>query len=90
MTTETRTSIEPKDISAVEFECRKCGTKTIRKIDNNFTTPITCGNCSDVWIVNNNSPEAQELTGFIRMLEYYSKHEFRYALRFQIPTGDNE
>lgn len=88
MTVETRTSIEPKDIAAVEFECKSCGTKTIRKIDAKFTTPMICGNCSDVWFIQG-GPEADEMANFLRMLRHYGNHEFRYVLRFQVPTADD-
>jgi predicted RNA-binding Zn-ribbon protein involved in translation (DUF1610 family) len=88
MTVETSTSIEPKDITAVEFECRNCGTKTIRKIDAKFKTPIICGNCSDVWSIDGN-PDMRQLAEFLRMLEHYSKYDLRYILRFQVPHERN-
>jgi hypothetical protein len=34
MTVETVTTIELKDLSAVEFDCKRCGAKTVR---NTFT-----------------------------------------------------
>lgn len=87
MTIDTRTSIEPKDITAAEFECRSCGAKTIRKIDDKFRTPISCGNCGDIWMIGGN-PDEKWFTEFIRSLEHFSLEQFRYILRFQVPTGD--
>src|SRR5258708_36709203 len=52
MTIETTTSIQPKDITAVEFECRKCGAKTIRKLNADFQPPGICGNCSELWFTD--------------------------------------
>jgi predicted RNA-binding Zn-ribbon protein involved in translation (DUF1610 family) len=85
MTIETINTIEPRDITAVEFSCKACGAKMIRKIDAKFNTPIKCGNCPSVWFIAGR-PEILEMDDFIRMLERYSKNEFPYILRLQVPN----
>ena len=85
MTFEIRTSIEPRDITAVEFECKVCGTRTIRKINEKFSTPMMCGNCSAVWFIAG-GPEADQVAQFLRILEHHSKHDFPYVLRFHVPN----
>ena len=84
MTVETRTTIELGDINAVEFECKNCRTKTVRQLDK-LQVPTSCDNCGDRWFIDGN-PESGELGFFIKKLQYYGSHDFRYALRFQIAT----
>jgi DNA replicative helicase MCM subunit Mcm2 (Cdc46/Mcm family) len=45
MTVETRTSIEPSDVTAIEFECRICGTKIVLPIKSFDSPPISCSAC---------------------------------------------
>lgn len=50
MTVELRSTIELKDITAVEFRCA-CGNACIRKLDNLLDVPASCGNstCKLTW-----------------------------------------
>ena len=50
MTSETRTTIEPEDIRAVELECVKCGYRSVRNVDNWLHEPIACPNCHANWL----------------------------------------
>ena len=83
MTTETRTTIELQDITAVEFECKQCGTKTTRKLDNALVIPVTCDNCRDQWVIGN-SDEFHQLTAFFQQFKHYAGDKFKYRLRLQI------
>jgi hypothetical protein len=89
MTIETRTTVELSDINAVEFECRKCGTKTVRKIDGNYVTPVACDNCKEQWFLGL-GPESGELGHFIERIGYYSGKGFPYLLRLQIAKESDE
>jgi hypothetical protein len=91
MTIETINTVEPKDITAIEFACKACGAKTVRKIDDRLTVPIKCGNCSDTWLIADGA-EVQALREFIKQLESYGKNGSRskYVLRFQVPNGEND
>ena len=46
MTSETRTTIEPEDIRAIELECAKCGFRSICKVGSWFQQLIACPNCN--------------------------------------------
>jgi len=50
MTSETRTTIEPEDIRAVELECAKCGFRSICKVGSWFQQLIACPNCNASWL----------------------------------------
>lgn len=83
MTIETRSTIELKDISAVEFGCPSCGAVIIRKIDQNFRMPSGCFNCDAQWTVTM-SPEQQALTQLFRTLAHYSSVKFPFRCRLEI------
>lgn len=52
MTIETVSAVQPKDIAAVEFECKNCGAKTVRKLDGKLRVPLACGNCTTTpWFI---------------------------------------
>ena len=86
MTVETRTTLEPKDINAIEFECRSCHAKVIRNLDDKLTVPINCSNCGTAWFLEGR-PESGELGFFLKRLQYYSNGEFPYTLRFHVAAG---
>jgi len=89
VTRETRSTIEPKDITAIEFECKECGTKTLRKLDKKLQIPSACGNCSASWFIDGR-PEHNELAVFCAKLEHYGKSGFPYVLRFQVPGSEEK
>jgi hypothetical protein len=47
MTIETRTTIEPSDISAIEFECMTCHVKTMFPLIKFKNAPISCSSCDE-------------------------------------------
>jgi hypothetical protein len=68
MTVETRTTIEPSDITAIEFECVKCHHRTVRSLKDWRNDPAACGNCGSVWSISSegNVKMAKELVSLIR------------------------
>ncbi len=58
MTTETRVSIEPKDIKAIEIECEKCHQRTVRRLDHWVQNIASCANCGANWTVYKSTLEA--------------------------------
>jgi uncharacterized SAM-binding protein YcdF (DUF218 family) len=48
MTSETRTSITPSDIKAIELICKTCHVRTIRPLDS-WQDNEKCSNCTASW-----------------------------------------
>jgi len=70
MTAETRTTIGLGDIVAIEYQCRHCGTKTIRLLNAVHRVPIACGNCNHPWMTDRSREYAElnDLHSLIRTL----------------------
>jgi hypothetical protein len=49
MTSETKTTIEPADIQAVELECTKCGFRATWSLDRWLKDDGRCANCGESW-----------------------------------------
>lgn len=85
MTTETRTTIELKDILAVELTCNKCHSKIVRPLtlDNAIVARCSRG-CQVQWFIDG-SVEHQSLISLVRLLHDCAqiKNE-HYSLRFEI------
>ena len=47
MTIETRTTIEPSDISAIEFECTTCHARVAIPINKFKNAPLSCSSCNE-------------------------------------------
>jgi predicted RNA-binding Zn-ribbon protein involved in translation (DUF1610 family) len=50
MTEETRRFIELSDISALEFACKKCGTRITRSIEEAGKSLNGCPSCGEFWL----------------------------------------
>jgi hypothetical protein len=84
MTIETKTSIELKDIQAVEVECRQCHAKQIRNIDAFKNFPVVCGNCETQLIIPG-SRNYEQMMLFVRHIGELAQDEGeRFTLRLQI------
>jgi hypothetical protein len=53
MTSETRTLIEPMDITAVEFECPHCKVKILHPLSGIDRLSDKCPNCFQPWFAAN-------------------------------------
>jgi hypothetical protein len=49
VTSETRTTIEPADIRAIELECVKCGFRAKWPLDKWLQDDGKCANCGESW-----------------------------------------
>ena len=87
MTIETKGTIELKDITAVEFICKGCGTVTIRKLNSDLKIPCACGNCDAVWLPNQGDA-GQGLRRFLLQIAYYGSGESPYSLRLHVEGLD--
>ncbi len=83
MTIEKKGTIELRDIGAVEFICKSCGTITIRKLNDQLKIPSHCGNCDTLWFLNQ-SDEGQRLRHFLLQIARYGSSEAPYLLRFHV------
>jgi hypothetical protein len=84
MTLENRLLIELKDVEAVEFECRKCRSKIIRRIEGFNLPPVICGNCNTQLLIPG-SRECGELTAFLQRIAEIAKDEGEpFSLKLQI------
>lgn len=82
MTVETTTTIELKDITAVEFVCKDCRAKTIRKLNDKLVIPTACNNCGKPWFIADGD-EHKGILLLARKLQQYGQGEFNY-LRLQV------
>jgi DNA-directed RNA polymerase subunit RPC12/RpoP len=88
MTSETRTTIEPEDIRAVELECANCGGRIISAVDKWYIqSPIACPNCNVSWthLRNDLFPT---LAKFANMLGILSRKQDSptVIIRFELAT----
>jgi DNA replicative helicase MCM subunit Mcm2 (Cdc46/Mcm family) len=84
MTIETRTTLELKDIRAIEFECNTCHTKTVYPIAKYGNPPTHCSHCTEgrQWIVTG-SEEWEELSKLGKTIQGASKSA-GFTLRLEI------
>jgi DNA-directed RNA polymerase subunit RPC12/RpoP len=83
LTIETRGLIQPQDITAVEFECRTCGSKVVRAIQDFKQVPARCENCDEQWIIWNSEAHAK-LFNFIKRVGDFAGANEPYILRFEV------
>ena len=84
MTIETRGLIEPKDIVAIEFECRKCGARLVMALEGIQQVPTSCSRCDDTWVIHS-SQEHGRLHHFVQKLkDFATATNDPYILRFEV------
>jgi len=64
MTSQTRTTIEPSDIIAIELECDLCKSRSIKPVKVWQNEDGICRNCGNGWAVTR-APEFQKLVQFV-------------------------
>jgi hypothetical protein len=83
MTSETRTTIEPKDISGVSLECAKCDCRLTRTLDKWKSEPQACPNCGEVW--SHFSNDIKELSGLVVALRRFAvERNLPFSIRFDL------
>ena len=87
MTTETRTTIELKDILAIEFECGQCHAKAVWPVNGDPRVPVKCSRgCEQQWFIVG-SPEHEALLGLVkRIADCAALDGKNYKLRLEIKT----
>ena len=86
MTIETKTTMELKDIKAVEFECATCHTKLVYKIDK-FTLPLMfCTVCQKV-LIPERGKELEDIKQLVYLIKRFSEEEGMYVMRFDITSS---
>jgi hypothetical protein len=89
MTVETRTTIEPTDVTAIELECVECHHRIVRNLRNWRNDPAKCDNCGNAWNVGDAMKQLQELCSRIRYFsEMTTGHPF--VIRFEIAKAEAE
>jgi hypothetical protein len=93
MTTETRTTIEPKDILGIEIECARCKCRCIRAMNNLLEIPSVCPNCDQpLGHLREEFGRLQKLAYDLRLLS--DRQDASIHIRFEIanppkPAGTN-
>jgi hypothetical protein len=86
MTSKTRTTIEPRDILAVELECKECGSRSIRPVARALDAP-SCPSCTAVWPVQL-AKELNQLAILVSMASavagWQNRKDVPFAVRFEI------
>ena len=90
MTIETRTTMELKDIKAIEFECATCHTKLVYPIGK-FTHPLmTCNVCQPPkTLVPERGKELEDIKQLVYLVQRFSGEAGMYVMRFDITAPGN-
>ena len=85
MTIETRTTVQLKDIKAVEFECATCHTKVVYAMDK-FAYPLfVCNVCQPPkTLVPERGKESEDIKQLIYLINRFSGKPEAYVMRFDI------
>ncbi len=86
MTIETRTTMELKDIKAIEFECADCHTKVVWSIDQ-FTDPLfVCHTCSPKkTLVADRSSDHKAIVNLVQMINQLAQLDPKvFVMRFDV------
>jgi hypothetical protein len=81
MTVETRTTIKPSDITAIDFECAGCHHRIVRNLKDWRNDPARCDNCGDTWTHGDAMQRVKQLYSLIRYFsEMSGEHQFVVSL----------
>ena len=86
MTIETRTTMELKDIKAIEFECATCHTKVVYSIDQ-FSQPVfVCYTCHpSKTLISERSTDHKTIVQLVQLINQLSQLERGvFLMRFDI------
>ena len=87
MTKEIRTTVEPKDIVAVELECSKCHFKTVRRISHWMRDSSVCSNCQESWGADGVTIEqVRQLATVLRMLSEDKAGGRAFTVRLELQS----
>lgn len=83
MTYETRHLIALSDVLAVEFECAKCRTKIVLKLNSLDGPPLVCPVCNTQWVIHS-SQEHANLHHFLQRMKGYAEGAGNFVMRLEI------
>jgi hypothetical protein len=87
MTIETNTTLELGDVTAIEFECESCHTKTVLPVAKFKNAPIHCPFCkeSPQWFIPG-SRDFADVNVLGRVIQWFSSAEKPkgFVMRFHI------
>lgn len=93
MTSQTRTTIEPSDILAIELECRTCSSRSIKPVKAWQNEDGVCRNCGASW-PQLRSPEFQKLSKFVTAInDVVGLNELKdipFTIRLELLPEDEE
>lgn len=96
MTRETKTTISPSDIIAVEFECLECGIRITQTVAE-FKEPFgECPHCRNKWVPTIGGPAYLALRDLIRKIRDFSEKasdsdlKLGVSVRFQLQQDKAE
>ena len=91
MTTETRTTIQPEDIQAIEIECAKCGFRTVRTVANWLGDSMMCANCRESWSEHESMlKNIRDAAALLRIVSMQTKENMPFRVRLEIRNPDGK
>ena len=90
MTQQIRTTIEPKDVKAVEIECNHCHFRIVRPIDNWLRDTSMCPNGQEQWGSNHSHVlgAVKELAEYLQMVSVRTKEGLPFTIRLEVEGLD--
>jgi hypothetical protein len=86
MTSETKTTIGPEDILAIELGCVKCNARVTRRVDNYIGDPPNCPNCGERW--SHFAQAFGELNRLVMVLKMFADRprngDFPFRAKFEL------
>ena len=87
ITVETRSTIGLQDITAIEYECTNCHSKTLRLLDDKHNIPMRCGNCPSLWFAENSS-EHRDLQLLVSVLRDFPRSSVNAHVAIKLEIRD--
>ena len=89
MTFETRTTINLEDIRAIEYECTKCHSRSVRLLDDKHTVASGCNNCNNRWLADG-SQEHEDLKTLLNVLRNFRKSSVNTHVTIRLDISGTE
>jgi uncharacterized Zn finger protein len=90
MTSKTRTTIESKDITAIEIECNNCGAQVVRPLEKWLNSPPhMCGNCQSIWmpLQSHDQKHLEVLVNALKTTISMQSQNPGYTIRFDVSSS---
>jgi len=87
VTRETRVTIEPRDIRAIELECRACGLRATRPLEKHGSNLYRCPGCMATWTVEHQVAydAFMRVVSDLNILAESKDMATPFVIRFEIP-----